>query len=297
MPSHFIKAIKILGLALLGIIGVFLLLFLTGLIWRSPGYYSVAKQREFQQPVMSMQEYGESGGHVRPYIYRLGSDRGEVYVLGIDHTKDPDDRQIDSIEKAWDNFKPDVLLVEGRLGFLLSGLQDPVETHGEGGKAVSLAKRDNVEFYTWEPQKQDEVKMMLQRFPAKRVAMFYSLRPYLSNFRHGKPEDPDAKLQSYIDSRTDYDGIRGEITSVAEIDSLWAADFPQEEDWRDSTDEYGWPGGYLADMAAYSNELRNMHMVNAILEMVEEGKKVFITMGSSHAYRIENTLRQEINRN
>ena len=276
---------------------VFLILFFTGVIWRSPAYYSLKTQRNIEQPVMSMEEYGRSGGHVRPYIYRLKGDKGEVYVLGIDHTVDPEDRQIDSVEKAWEEFQPDVLLVEGRLGFLLGGLQDPVKNYGEGGKAVSLAKRDEVEFYTWEPQKQDEVNMMLQRFPAKKVAMFYSLRPYLSNFRFGKPEDPDATLKDYIESRTDYNGIRGEITSVAEIDSIWTADFPKEKDWRDSTDEYGWPEGYLADMAAYSNELRNIHMINAILDLMNQGKKVFITMGSSHAYRIENTLKEEIRSN
>lgn len=288
------KALKIIGFAILGIIGLFLALLFTGIIWRSPGYYSVAEQRDFEHPVMSMEEYSRQIDHVRPYIYKIRNGRGEVYVLGIDHTKDPNDVQIDSIERAWEEFDPDVLLVEGRLGFLFSGLQDPVEAHGEGGKAVSLAKRDDVEFYTWEPRKEDEVKMMLKRFPAKQVAMFYSLRPYLSNFRFGKPEDPDAALKSYIDSRTDYDGLRGEITSVAEIDSIWAADFPQEKDWRDSTDEYGWPQGYLSEMAAYSNELRNIHMVNAILEMVKSGKKVFITMGSSHAFRIENTLKKEL---
>ena len=294
MGSYAKKVLKILGFILLGVVGIFLLLLFTGLIWRSPGYFSVAAVKDFEQPVMSMEEYSRQGDHVRPYIYRLKNGKAEVYVLGIDHTKDPNDAQIDSIEKAWEAFDPNVLLVEGRLGFLFSGLQDPVKRHGEGGKAVSLAKRDNVDFYTWEPQKQDEVTMMLKRFPAKQVAMFYSLRPYLSNFRFGKPADPDAKLQSYIDSRTDYDGIRGEINTVSEIDSIWKADFPQEKDWRDSTDEQGWPKGYLAEMAAYSNELRNIHMINAILEMMEQRKKVFITMGSSHAFRIEGTLRKEI---
>ena len=148
------KVLKILGVVLLGIVLLFLLLLFTGVIWRSPAYYSLKTTREFKQPVMGMEEYSRSGGHVRPYIYRLAQNGGEVYVLGIDHTLDPEDRQIDSIEKAWEEFQPDVLLVEGRLGFLFSGLQDPVKTHGEGGKAVSLAKRDDVPFYTWEPQKQ-----------------------------------------------------------------------------------------------------------------------------------------------
>lgn len=293
MNRIFIRALKIIGLFLLGFLGLFLILLYTGIIWRSPDYLSLASARDFKKPVMSMEEYSRRN-HERPYIYRLGNGSGEVYVLGIDHTKDPRDPQIDSIQRTWEKFQPDVLLVEGRLGFLFTGLQDPVKKHGEGGKAVSLAKRDKVEFYTWEPEKQDEVKLMLQRFPAKQVAMFYSLRPYLSNFRFGKPTNPDKKLQSYIDSRTDYDGIRGEIKSVAEIDSIWAADFPHEKDWRDSTDEYGWPKGYLADMAAYSNEVRNIHMVNGILAMVEKGKKVFVTMGASHAFRIRETLKHEL---
>lgn len=296
MRANFKKTLKVIGFSFLAIVGIFLLLLFTGIIWRSPGYYSVAVVKDFEQPVMSMEEYSRQINHVRPYIYRLKNDQAEVYVLGIDHTKDPNDVQIDSIEKAWEEFDPDVLLVEGRLGFLFSGLQDPVKSHGEGGKAVSLAKRDKVDFYTWEPQKQDEVEMMLKRFPAKQVAMFYSLRPYLSNFRFGKPADPDAKLQSYIDSRTDYNGIRGEIKSVSEIDSIWATDFPKEKDWRDSTDEYGWPKGYLAEMASYSNEIRDIHMISAILEMLEQGKKVFVTMGSSHAFRIEETLRKEIDK-
>lgn len=288
------KPLRIVVLSLLGVVAMFLLLLFTGIIWRSPGYYAVAAERDFRHPVMSMREYSRHIGHVRPYIYRLGSGKAEVYVLGIDHTIDPNDAQIDSIEEAWRKFQPDVLLVEGRLGFLFSGFQDPVKVYGEGGKAVSLAKRDKVKFYTWEPQKQDEVNMMLKRFPPKQVAMFYSLRPYLSNFRFGKPGDPDAKLKSYIDSRTDYDGIRGEITSVAEIDSLWTTDFSQQKDWRDSTDEYGWPAGYLSEMAAYSNELRDIHMLNTILEMLQQEKKVFITMGSSHAFRIKETLQWEI---
>lgn len=135
---------------------------------------------------------------------------------------------------------------------------------------------------------------MLQRFPAKQVAMFYSLRPYLSNFRHGKPEDPDVKLLSYIKSRTDYDGIRGQIWDVAEVDSLWKADFPKEKDWRDSSDQYGWPSGYLSEMAGYSNILRDVHMCSAILELMEQDKKVFVTMGSSHAFRIKKTLEHEV---
>lgn len=293
MRKKFIKGLKIFGLSLLIFAGIFTILMLTGVIWKSPGYYNVAETREFKEPIMSMEDYRNSGGHVRPYIYHLKGDKGEIYVLGIDHTNKVDDPQIDSIIRIWNEFKPDMALVEGRLGFLFSWLQDPVKNYGESGKTVSLARKDNVEFYTWEPKKQDEINIMLKYFSPEQVALFYSLRPYLSNFRFGKPENPEAVMQSYIESRTDHDGIRGIITHVNQIDSIWTRDFPGEKDWRNSSDQYGWPEGYLSEMAAFSNDIRNLHQVSAILDLAEKGKKVFITMGSSHAFRIEKTLRHE----
>lgn len=295
MKKIFFKVLKTLGFIIIISILSFVILLFTGVIWRSPAYYAVNTEKDFEVPVMSMEEFSQSEDYQRPYIYHLKKGQGEVYVLGIDHTKDKADHQIDSINKIWNKFKPDVALVEGRLGFLFEGIQDPVEVYGENGGTFALAKKDDVEVFTWEPERQVEVNLMLQKFPAKKVAFFYALRPYLSDFRHGKPANPDAKMQSLIESRTDYDGLRNQISSVAEVDSIWRADFPEEKDWRDSSDQYGWPEGYLSAMAGYSNIVRDIHMCSAVLELMEQGKKVFITMGSSHAFRIERTLRHEVN--
>lgn len=101
-------------------------------------------------------------------------------------------------------------------------------------------------------------------------------------------------MQHYIDTRTDVEGLRGLIKNVAQIDSMWQADFPNQKDWRDTSDEFGWPKGYLADIAGQSNLARNHHMCSAIIEEVNSGKNVFITMGSSHAFRIEKTLKAEL---
>lgn len=296
MTKKLKKILKIAGFSLLWLITVFIILMLTGVIWKSPAYFKVGESKEFEKPVMSMQEYAIAGKHVRPYVYHLKGEKGAVYVVGIDHTKEVNDPQIDSIDKIWQEFKPDVVLVEGRLGFLFSWFQDPVKSYGESGKTISLAKKDRVDFYTWEPEKQDEVNLMLKKFSPEKVAFFYSLRPYLSNFRYGKPEDPDKAMQGYINSRTDYDGLRGKIKNVSQIDSIWNKDVSGEKDWRDSSDQYGWPAGYLSEMAAYSNEVRNLHMCSAILELAQKGKKVLITMGSSHAFRIEETLRHEFSK-
>lgn len=272
----------------------FALLLFTGIIWRSPKYYNVRQVQHFAVPIMDMAAYDTLGNHPRPYLYQLSKGNGSVYILGIEHTKNPSDKQIAQIESIWNGFDPDIALVEGRLGFLFAGLQDPVAQHGEGGKTVALAKSGGVPFFTWEPQKSDEVKILLTQFKPEQIALFYSLRPYFSNFRFGKPQHPEQQLEEYILSRTDEDGIRGTIRSVAQVDSIWKKDFATLKNWRDTSDEYGWPDGYLADIASQSNQIRDIHLCSIILEEMAKGKKIFVTMGSSHAFRIEKTLRHEL---
>ncbi|HEX9981052.1 MAG TPA: hypothetical protein VGB50_10870 [Flavobacterium sp.] len=288
------KSLKIAVLTFAVLSATFFALLSLGIIWRSPKFYTVKEEKLFKVPIMDMRAYDTLGDHVRPYLYEIRKGRGAVYVIGIEHTKDINNMQIPIMNATWNTFQPDVAFVEGRLGFLFEGLQDPVKEYGEGGLTLSLAKEHDIPFYTWEPQKSDELKMILKQFTPQQAALFYSLRPYFSNFRFGKPADPDASLQELIDSRTDMDGIRGAITSVAQVDSIWKADFPKLKDWRDTSDEYGWPDGYLLDIFSLSNQIRDVHLCSAVIEAVNEGQKVFVTMGSSHAFRIEKTLRAEL---
>jgi len=109
----------------------------------------------------------------------------------------------------------------------------------------------------------------------------------------GKPKNPEKKLQSYLESRTDYEHIKDVFQSWEELDSIWRRDFPNIE-WRNYSDENGWPDGYLHDLWNSSNMARDFHLVQIVIELVQKGETVFVTMGSSHAPRIEEALRKSI---
>jgi hypothetical protein len=294
MKGRFVKILKVVVGVIVSLVAVFFLLIYTGIIWRSPQYYIVNKIVEPKVPIMSMDDYFKVEEHRRPYIFKIEKGNGSVYVLGIQHKKQVDDPQIDSVNLIWNKYQPDIALVEGRLGFLFSWFQNPVTNYGESGETMRLAKQNGIPVYSWEPDKQDEIKYLSKYYTPKQLAFFYSLRPYLSNFRFGKPQNPNKTMDEYIQSRTDYDIIRNQIKNYQDIDSIWSADFPNEKDWRDASDEYGWPKGYLFEIANQSNLYRDLHMCSVIIELVNQGKKVFITMGSSHAFRIENSLRNEL---
>lgn len=273
------------------------LLFGCNVMWTSPSHYKVENSQNLEEPIMSMDEYDTIiNTHRRPYIYSIKGEKGEVFILGVEHSKDPKHPQFEAIRQNWEKAKPTIALIEGRLGFLFIWFQDPIEKFGEGGLTSYLAKKNGADLYSWEPTRENEIDFLLEEFTAAQIAMFYSFRPYFSNMRYGKPDNPEKKLQEYLKSRTNYDHIRGIYKSWEDLDKAWQKDFP-EINWRDYSDEYGWPEGYLSEMANDSNLSRDYHMLNIILELLENGETVFITMGASHAPRIEKTLSKALNSN
>ena len=281
---------------MLALIGFVLLLIYFKVLWLLAPNYQVTEYVKLEVPVMNMKAYEEIWEeHRRPYIYTIKSkNNGEVYIVGIDHTKNPNDPQLDSIRHFWNKSNPDIALVEGKVGNLFTWLQDPVKELGEGGLVTHLANRDRVKLYSWEPPKEEEIEMLIKDFPAQEIAMFYTFRPYFSNMRYGKPDNPEKALQEYLDSRTDSPHLKGVFKSWQELDHKWRKDFPNIE-WRDYPAGSGFPPGYLYDIWNRSNLARDEYMIQIILDLIQKGKVVFVTMGSSHAPRIEETLQAAIN--
>ncbi len=261
------------------------------IIWTSPAYYAPSAPYRIETPILSNDAYSALGDHPRPFIYGLsGNSGGKVVVLGLDHTKDTDSPQLDSVLYYFEKNQPTVVLVEGRLGFLFRWFQDPTQRYGEQGFTADMAIKRNAELFTWEPAKDEQIKLMAKSFDAERVALFYALRPYFSNFRFGKPANPEEKMNEYIKSRTNHPLLKGLIKDWQEVDVIWKRDFPFEKDWRDYSDEWGWPEGYLSAMSDYNNSLRDIHLCNAIIDLVNQGETVLATMGSSHAVKIKSAL-------
>lgn len=259
-----------------------------GPVWRSPDYYTAYGSIGLDRPILTMDQYSElSPQHPRPYVVMLGD---SVLLFGAEHTKNPADPQLDSIRAQWERFAPTVALVEGRLGFLFRWTSDPVSNYGESGLVHDLAKKNGIPVYSWEPPIEQEVAWVLRSHSQKRTALFYILRPYFGQRKFGRLDDPDGMVEGTIGRRTQWKGLEGSIADVAEIDSIWQADFGGKKDWRETDDRYGWPG-YLGEIAAGSNAFRDEHFARIIIHLARNGERVFAVCGSSHAVKLEPALR------
>lgn len=258
--------------------------------WRSPPHYD-APPVALPVPILTMTEYDQVfETHARPYIVKVEAGGGGALLFGASHTRDPDDPQLAAIEREWRAFGPSVALVESRLGFLFAGLMHPVTEYGEMGAVAALARAGGLPLYTWEPRREWEIGRMLDSFPAERVALFYVLRPYFSNYRFGPPDDPDGFVEEFRSERTRYPGLENTLPSLATIDSIWQRDFAGLPDWRKTSDAHGLPG-YLAELSARSNAIRDEHLAAAIVDLVRRGERVFAAAGSSHAVKLDAALR------
>jgi len=251
-------------------------------IWRSPRYFMETNSCEMFEDVLTMSQYGElADSHERPFIFKTK----DVLVFGSEHTKEPEDDQIELMENLYHNFKPTVVLVEGRLGFLIPYFMNPVKRFGEMGKAAQLAKGSNVALYSWESPKQELLERLAEKFSSEQIALKEILTPYFGNLRFGKPESPEKYVEQYLDRAT-WVGVQNKIKSVQDIDIIWKRDFAEEKDWRETSDQWGLPG-YLGDIADYSNYIRNQHLVCVINNLIKQGERLFVVCGSSHAVCIK----------
>jgi len=268
------KALKILGWLLILAIGVGGTVYL--LAWKSPDYF-IAKTHS-KSSYLSFKNY--KADHKKPYII----EQKNLVIFGAEHTRNRKDVQIRLITDRWERLQPTVALVEGRLGFLLPQFMNPIEKLGEGGKVKELANRDNVPLYNWDLPKEEMAKRMQEKFSREQIALSQILNPYFSNMRFGKPANPESFVKPYL-KRAANVGLQAEIQSIADVDRIWKKYFPTI-DWRNVTDEYGLPG-YLGEMMATSNDLRNQQLIDVVKELTAKGERVFVICGSSHAVCVE----------
>jgi hypothetical protein len=272
---------------------LWVVLVLWGLLfaWRKVPEYIPEGSVLLPQPIMSSEEYGRFiNTHPRPYIFRIETDNGGgVLIFGAEHTKNPNDPQINQIENEWVSFAPTVTLVESRLGILFPGLMDPVETFSEPGKVHALAREDGIQTYTWEPPTDIMMERLLsQSFTQEQIALRVVLGPAFSARRFGTAEDSETIVKESIQDKKDWPGIGGVFSSIEDVDAAWANYFPEGPDWRDVSDEYGLPG-FLGEIE--TNLPRDEHFIQVIVDLVEQGERVFAIAGVSHAVKIEPALR------
>lgn len=281
-----------LALGLLGVVAALVgLAAYTRLHWSPAGSVYAASEVagvELPHRLRDGSEHDEArrrnGGE--PYILRFDTrDAGSLLYYGASHTRDRKHPQIVDIRARWRDFEPTVALYEGRSrGYFYGALIEPFAGLPEPALVHKLARRDGIPLYTLEPAYSDEVAALLRTFSREQVALYFVLRVYASETAGVADE---ARAVDLLGKRTDVDGLRGSLNTLADLDRVWRRDFPGEDDWRVQRGE----PGYLAEIGDASRRVRGEHMARTLVDLVRRGERVFAVVGSGHVIRQEWNLR------
>src|SRR5262245_53995481 len=117
--------------------------------------------------------------HPEAYVLELARGDGALLYYGAHHSTALDNPQLADIRARWDAFRPSVALCEGRTrGYLLGPLFPRFTGMPESALVHELARQDDVRLYSLEPEYDQEVALLLQRFAPEEVALFFTLRVY-----------------------------------------------------------------------------------------------------------------------
>lgn len=260
--------------------------------------FSVATAQEKDAKIMTYDEYVKASPGF-PYIVELQIGKGALLYFGAQHIYDPKNPQTAQIEKLWKKFRPTVAYYESTGTSLSKTVDEAVSTSGESGLVRFLAARDKIPAFSLEPNRNDEVAMMLKTYTPEQIKVFFVVRQ-VPQFRERKN---DQKLEEFMTTfLRNVSYIAGlenaPPNTITELDksSLWLS--PQLQDWRTADRSWSDPAAtkaYTNQIARLSSEFRDLHMVKLLIDKVRQGERVFAVVGGSHVVMQEPVLKATSN--
>ena len=256
--------------------------------------FSVVAAQEKSASIMTYDEYAK-GNYSFPYIVELNIGKGTLFYFGSRHIFDSKDPQIAQIQKLWKEFRPTAAYYESTGTSLSKTVEEAVSTSGEPGLLRFLATRDKVPYFSLEPNRKDEVAMMLETFTPEQIKVFFVLRqvPQFTDRKSG--EKIDNFMTTFLKNVSYIPGLEtAPPNTIAELDkaSLWLS--PQLKDWRTADRSWSNPAAtkaYTNLIARMSSEFRDTYMIKLLIEKAKQGERIFAVVGGSHVVMQEPALK------
>lgn len=121
----------------------------------------------------------------KPYVYNLSSKNKRLYYFGVDHANNPNDILFYYLDKSFELFQPQLVLVEGLPQINLNEDNDfwniiksanssnLISKYGENLYAAQLAKKNGSNVFSPEPKLYDEALFIFQNNLSKEYIFLY----------------------------------------------------------------------------------------------------------------------------
>lgn len=252
---------KVIFLSVIGISIIILVVY--SLAWKKPQYFLNVEE---QTGLSSFAPISNSNQN-KPYIH----EQENLIVFCGSDTRNPEDQQIKQLEEKWESLNPDVVLIEGSIGFFLPGIMNPVRKFGVAGMAYELAQQNNTSIYSFNLPAEKIVDKLLNKYPHEQIAVALAIQSYYENAGSRKLNSNDEFMREYLSSLR-CSNLNVTIKSAKDIDRIWERDFSKHRNWR-ILEELP---GYVGEIAMEINSIKNKHLLCLIDHFTRQNKKVLV---------------------
>lgn len=245
----------------------------------------------FARHILSFKEYATIR-HASPYLVDVAREDARLVLLGGHHTTDPADRLFGTIEAVFARFAPAFALHEGTPPDVERDREIAIRRHGEAGLVRHLAACAGVETRSMDIPLVDEARLLCREWGPGDALVFLVVRQLASFNRKTARMDFAGYFEEFfatIAPGLDRTGVDWPLVE-AEHARLLGRPLVAAQVTATETNPM------LSDLptqriATWSNRQRDEYMLGCLLDAVAAHRRVFASVGVTHAVMLAPALR------
>ncbi len=230
----------------------------------------------------------------------LVSQDKELFWFDVQHSNDPNSPMYRRIEKAFEEFSPDLVLVEGGYNSF-EGDRESAIYNGESAFTTYLSKQAEIPVEDIEPPFHLQIEYLQSKYPPKDILAMYLIRQISSEqFAHDNSQTDFHQLvldQAHfcIDNGLDYNSES--LEDILEVVNSFLPEPINKTNWRDVDIRavnyvYTKENGSLYPIYNDIYNYRNIYLMELLKEKSTQYNRTFIVMGGTHLAELKEQLQQ-----
>lgn len=218
-----------------------------------------------------------------------------LVFVGTNHTNDPENPQIEGIERLFKKFKPTLVLIEGGNWPVAANKEQAVKRYSELGFTRYLAANANVKAESADASSGDDYNAVLKHYSPSETKLYFALRFVPQWAQQETGLTMDANMTRFLSSPEFTRAFPADAPprNIKELELLAAKVIPNLKDWRTVQFNLTFDGGKsetLIEIDRVANTFRNAHIEQKIIAGLKQGERVFVISGVTHLAKIMPTL-------
>lgn len=232
-----------------------------------------------------------------PYVWERSANGKQLVVIGTRHLRDPKSSMYKRIERILERTKPQIILHESEVPDSVAAMsrEGAIRVGADAGFAVQTAKRYGAETRSGDAPPKEEMKALLQRYPAADVFVFLTVQRLIGT---DQPPDWAAAKADYpkfyinklvangLPSRPEWFAWEGFLAEYLKVAGKPLA----QASWSPDTAKPFRNTGRLSELARGVNVIRDEWLLASMRDALSDHDSVVVIFGGAHLRALEPIL-------